>query len=86
MERYAVRKPANNSAWRIEKEPGDGFIRVHLSCLVAVIVIHDIEKQVELVNSETLEIIDYSPEIDKRLKIICFPAFKWYCGGILFDI
>ena len=49
-------------------------------------MIHDIEKQVELVNSETLEIIDYSPEIDKRLKIICFPAFKWYCGGILFDI
>ena len=35
---------------------------------------------------ETLEIIDYSPEIDKRLKIICFPAFKWCCGGILFDI
>lgn len=35
---------------------------------------------------ETLEIIDYSPEIDKYLKIICFPTFKGHCGCILFDI
>ena len=36
--------------------------------------------------SETLEIIDYSPEIDKYLKVICFPTFKGHCGFILFDI
>lgn len=35
---------------------------------------------------ETLEIIDYSPEIDKTLKIISFPTFKGHCGCILFDI
>lgn len=35
---------------------------------------------------ETLEIIDYSPEIDTYLKIISFPTFKGHCGCILFDV
>lgn len=35
---------------------------------------------------ETLELIDYSPEIDKFLRIICFPTFKGHCGCLLFDI
>lgn len=35
---------------------------------------------------ETLEMIDYSPEIDTYLKVICFPTFKGHCGCILFDI
>lgn len=35
---------------------------------------------------ETLEIIDYSPEIDTDLKVICFPTFKGHCGCILFNI
>ena len=35
---------------------------------------------------EKLEIIDYSPEIDTYLKIICFPTFKGHCGCILFDV
>ena len=35
---------------------------------------------------ETLEMIDYSPEINKNIKIICFPTFKGHCGCILFDI
>lgn len=35
---------------------------------------------------ETLEIIDYSPEIDSNLKVICFPTFKGHCGCILFNI
>lgn len=34
---------------------------------------------------ETVEIIDYSPEIDTHLKIICFPTFQGHCGCILFD-
>ena len=34
---------------------------------------------------DTLEIIDYSPEIDRNLKVICFPTFKGHCGCILFD-
>lgn len=35
---------------------------------------------------EKLEIIDYSPEIDTYLKVICFPTFKGHCGCILFDV
>ena len=35
---------------------------------------------------EMLEIIDYSPEIDTHLKVICFPTFRGHCGCILFDI
>lgn len=34
---------------------------------------------------ETLEIMDYSPEIDTDLKIICFPTFKGHCGCVLFN-
>ena len=35
---------------------------------------------------ETLKIIDYSPEIDTYLEVICFPTFQGHCGCILFDI
>ncbi len=35
---------------------------------------------------EKLEIIDYSPEIDTYLKVMCFPTFPGHCGCILFDI
>lgn len=35
---------------------------------------------------EMLEIIDYSPDIEAYLKVICFPTFKGHCGCILFNI
>lgn len=35
---------------------------------------------------ETIKIVDYSPEIDTYLDIICFPTFQGHCGCILFDI
>ena len=35
---------------------------------------------------ETLEVIDYSSEVDKNLKVICFPTFKGHCGCILLDL
>lgn len=35
---------------------------------------------------EVLRIVDYSPEIDKYLDIICFQTFHGHCGCILFDI
>lgn len=35
---------------------------------------------------EILEIIDYSPEINTYLKVICFPTFKGHCGCILLNI
>lgn len=35
---------------------------------------------------ETLEMMEYSPEIDTYLKVICFPTFKGHCGCMLFDL
>ena len=35
---------------------------------------------------QTLEIIDYSPEIDTDLDIICFPTMKGHCGCILLNV
>lgn len=35
---------------------------------------------------EMISIVDYSPEIDANLHIICFPTFKGHCGCILFDV
>lgn len=35
---------------------------------------------------QTVEIIDYSPEIDTDLDIICFPTMKGHCGCILMNI
>ena len=35
---------------------------------------------------EMLETMDYSPEIDTYLKVICFPTFRGHCGCILFDL
>ncbi len=35
---------------------------------------------------EKLEMMDYSPEIDTCLKVICFPTFRGHCGCILFDL
>lgn len=35
---------------------------------------------------ETLEMVDYSPEIDTYLDVICFPTTPGHCGCILLDI
>lgn len=35
---------------------------------------------------ETVRVVDYSPEIDAYLDIVCFPTFKGHCGCIMFDI
>lgn len=35
---------------------------------------------------ETLEVVDYSPEVDAHLKVTCFPTFPGHCGCILFDV
>ena len=35
---------------------------------------------------ETLETMDYSPEIDVWLQVTCFPTFNGHCGCILFDL
>ena len=35
---------------------------------------------------KTLEVLDYSPEIDTNLKVICFQTFVGHCGCILFNL
>ena len=35
---------------------------------------------------ERLEMMDFSPEIDTYIKVICFPTFRGHCGCILFDL
>ena len=35
---------------------------------------------------EMIEILDYSPEIDTNLKVICFQTFVGHCGCILFNL
>ncbi len=35
---------------------------------------------------ELLNIVDYSPEIDTNLQIICFPTYKGHCGVILLNV
>lgn len=35
---------------------------------------------------ETLEFVEYSPEVDAMLKITCFPTFRGHCGCILWDV
>lgn len=35
---------------------------------------------------ETMEIEEYSPEIDTNLRILCFPTFPGHCGCILHDM
>ena len=34
----------------------------------------------------SLEVVDYSPEIDTWLRVICFPTFRGHCGCILSDV
>ena len=34
----------------------------------------------------TLEVIEYSPEIDAYLRVVCFPTFRGHCGCILSDV
>lgn len=35
---------------------------------------------------ETLRIVDYSPEVDTYLDVICFPAGEGLCGCLMFDL
>lgn len=35
---------------------------------------------------ECMELMDYSPEIDTYIKVICFPTFRGHCGCMLFDL
>ena len=42
---------------KLKEELGDGFLKVHRSCLVSVIAIHDIKDKVYLNNGEALDYV-----------------------------
>ena len=62
---------------------GEGFLRINLSTLAAVRYIRD---ERAALYGKTLEGLDYSPEIDTNLKVICFQTFVGHCGCILFNV
>ena len=70
----------------LEKQPLDKMIGSSFSSLFSNMDakwLHVYERAT--LYGETLEIMDYSPEIDTNLKIICFPTFPGHCGCILFN-
>ena len=76
----------NEALATLEKLPLDKMIGNSFSSLFSNMDakwLHDYERAT--LYGETLEIMDYSPEIDTNLKIICFPTFPGHCGCILFN-
>ena len=78
--------PGDALSARVEKLPLDKMIGNSFSSLFSNMDakwLHVYERAT--LYGETLEIMDYSPEIDTNLKIICFPTFPGHCGCILFN-
>ena len=76
----------NEALAALEKQPLDKMIGSSFSSLFSNMDakwLHVYERAT--LYGETLEIMDYSPEIDTNLKIICFPTFPGHCGCILFN-
>ena len=76
----------NEALATLEKQPLDKMIGSSFSSLFSNMDtkwLHVYERAT--LYGETLEIMDYSPEIDTNLKIICFPTFPGHCGCILFN-
>lgn len=77
----------NDELAKLEKLPLDHLIGSKFSALFPKMEtkwLFNYERSA--IYGETLEIIDYSPEIKTTLKIISFPTFKGHCGCILFDV
>lgn len=78
---------ANTSLAELEKVPLDKLIGNRFSQLFPNMDVKWLRTyERSALFGETIKIIDYSPEIDTYLDIICFPTFKGHCGCILFDI
>lgn len=89
-ERHAVDwifRYGNSALARIERLPLEQLIGRTFGSLFANMDskwLHSYERAA--LYGEVLEMIDYSPEIDAYLKVICFPTFRGHCGCMLFDI
>lgn len=77
----------NNALAKLEKMPLDRLIGSSFGGLFANMDSKWLRTyESATLYGQTLEMIDYSPEIDTYLKVICFPTFKGHCGCILFNI
>ena len=89
-ERHAVDwifRYANQELARLEKLPLDQLLGKSFGSLFANMDpkwLRSYERSA--LYGEVLELMDYSPEVDRNLKVICFPTFKGHCGCILFDL
>lgn len=89
-ERHAVDwifRYGNPALARLEKTPLERLIGSSFSSLFANMDskwLRSYERAA--LYGEVLEMMDFSPEIDTYLKVICFPTFKGHCGCILFDL
>lgn len=89
-ERHAVDwifRYGNEALARLEKIPLEQLIGSAFGCLFSNMHskwLRSYERAA--LYGETLEMMDFSPEIDTYLKVICFPTFKGHCGCILFDL
>jgi len=89
-ERHAVDwifRYANQELARLEKLPLDQLLGKSFGSLFANMDskwLRSYERSA--LYGEVLELMDYSPEVDRTLKVICFPTFKGHCGCILFDL
>lgn len=78
---------ANTSLAELEKVPLDKLVGNRFSQLFPNMDVKWLRTyERAALFGETIKIIDYSPEIDTYLDIICFPTFQGHCGCILFDI
>lgn len=77
----------NNSLSKLEKVPLDKLIGHSFGSIFKNIDSKWLKGyELTALYNETIELIDFSPEINTYLKIICFPTFKGHCGCIMFNI
>lgn len=77
----------NEALARLEKQPLETMIGAAFSSLFPNMDekwLRGYERAA--LGGETLEIVDYSPEIDAYLDVICFPTTPGHCGCILLNI
>ena len=67
----------SSSLMVVEEQLGEGFVKVKRGLIVS---------ERAALYGEMIEIVDYSPEIDTNLKVICFQTFVGHCGCILFNL
>lgn len=85
---YVVRrkKEVKSELWEIQKRIIGSFAGEDVPKTYEEYCRHYRSYEQAALYGEKLEIIDYSPEIDTYLKVICFPTFPGHCGCILFSI